>query len=122
MHVTDALIQLQLVPKKAARLLSNVIWKARTTAVHNFGMDPDRLVCVQVSASVGTQREREVDYKSKGRFGLMRRGRAHIYVRVQEIEGATPFTRVTLPRAWRERLRRERTAAEEGESLQTVQG
>lgn len=80
-------------------------------------MDPDKLVIAQVSASVGPNREKEIDYKSKARYGMIVRGRAHIFVRLQEVEGARPFTQIKFPKLWRERLERERAAVRAIESF-----
>ncbi|CAN6268481.1 unnamed protein product [Urochloa humidicola] len=44
MRVEDALLQLQVTVKRAAKILYQVIHSARANAAHNHGLDPDKLI------------------------------------------------------------------------------
>ena len=44
MRVEDALLQLQVTVKRAAKTVYQVIHSARANAVHNHGLDADRLL------------------------------------------------------------------------------
>lgn len=46
--VHDALIQCSLTPRKGAMMLKTLLQSARANAIHNFSMDPARLIVDEV--------------------------------------------------------------------------
>ncbi|CAA6667304.1 unnamed protein product [Spirodela intermedia] len=77
MRVEDALLQLQVTVKRAAKTVYQVVHSARANAAHNHGLDPERLI-------VGCFLKR-VSYHSKGRSGIMVRPHCRLTVVVREL-------------------------------------
>jgi large subunit ribosomal protein L22 len=44
MRVDDALMQMAVSPKRAAKVVAKVVHSARANAVHNYGLNKDRLI------------------------------------------------------------------------------
>ncbi|CAO2200737.1 unnamed protein product, partial [Urochloa humidicola] len=53
MRVEDALLQLQVTVKRAAKSLYQVIHSARANAAHNHGLDPDKLIVEEAFVGKG---------------------------------------------------------------------
>ncbi|KAM0916895.1 hypothetical protein ACQ4PT_009905 [Festuca glaucescens] len=56
MRVEDALLQLQVTVKRAAKTLYQVIHSARANAAHNHGLDPDKLLVGTIHGFKGVPR------------------------------------------------------------------
>uniref|UniRef100_A0A0E0C4N0 Large ribosomal subunit protein uL22c n=1 Tax=Oryza meridionalis TaxID=40149 RepID=A0A0E0C4N0_9ORYZ len=86
MRVEDALLQLQVTVKRAAKTVYQVIHSARANAAHNHGLDPDKLIVEEAFVGKGLYLKR-LSYHAKGRCGVMVRPRCRLTVVVRE---ATP--------------------------------
>lgn len=84
MQVEDALLQLQLTVKRAAKTVYQVIHSARANAVHNHGLDSDRLLVAEAFVGKGFFKKR-VSYHAKGRSGIRVRPECRLTVVVREI-------------------------------------
>ncbi|VFQ88888.1 unnamed protein product [Cuscuta campestris] len=84
MRVEDALLQLQVTVKRAAKTVYQVIHSARANATHNHGLDPARLLVAEAFVGKGLYLKR-VSYHAKGRSGVMERPRCRLTVVVREI-------------------------------------
>lgn len=84
MRVEDALLQLQVTVKRAAKTVYQVIHSARANATHNYGLDPDRLLVAEAFLGKGQYLKR-VSYHAKGRSGIRERPRCRLTVVVREI-------------------------------------
>ncbi|KAL5994934.1 hypothetical protein ACLOJK_024991 [Asimina triloba] len=84
MRVEDALLQLQVTVKRAAKTVYQVINSARANASHNHGMDPDRLLVAEAFVGKGFFKKR-VSYHARGRSGIMVRPECRLTVVVREI-------------------------------------
>ncbi|XP_057805246.1 uncharacterized protein LOC131020456 isoform X1 [Salvia miltiorrhiza] len=111
MRVEDALLQLQVTVKRAAKTVYQVIHSVRANATHNHGLDPDRLLvgnihifllfqflqstiillliwslCNVAEAFVGKGTHlKRVSYHARGRAGIRERARCRLTVVVREI-------------------------------------
>ncbi|KAK6931931.1 Ribosomal protein L22/L17 [Dillenia turbinata] len=94
MRVEDALLQLQVTVKRAAKTVYQVIHSARANATHNHGLDPDRLLVAEAFVGKGFFKKR-VSYHSKGRSGIKVRPECRLTVVVREI---TPEEEVEIAR------------------------
>ncbi|XP_074562632.1 uncharacterized protein LOC141819183 [Curcuma longa] len=83
MRVEDALLQLQLIVKRAAKTVYQVIHSARANATHNHGLDPDRLLVAEAFVGKGVY-FKQVSYHAKGRSGIMERPQCRLTVVVRE--------------------------------------
>lgn len=83
MRVDDALLQLQVLVKRAAKTVYQVIHSARANATHNHGMDADKLLVAEAFVGKGLYLKR-VSYHSKGRSGIMMRPKCRLTVVVRE--------------------------------------
>ncbi|CAL4955808.1 unnamed protein product [Urochloa decumbens] len=83
MRVEDALLQLQVTVKRAAKTLYQVIHSARANAAHNHGLDPDKLIVEEAFVGKGLYLKR-LSYHAKGRCGVMVRPRCRLTVVVRE--------------------------------------
>lgn len=83
MRVEDALLQLQVTVKRAAKTLYQVIHSARANAAHNHGLDPDKLLVEEAFVGKGLYLKR-LSYHAKGRCGVMERPRCRLTVVVRE--------------------------------------
>ncbi|CAL1353297.1 unnamed protein product [Linum trigynum] len=83
MRVEDALLQLQVTVKRAAKTVYQVIHSARANATHNHGLDPDRLLVAEAFLGKGRFIKR-VSYHSKGRHGIKVRPECRLTVVVRE--------------------------------------
>ncbi|KAK3009851.1 hypothetical protein RJ639_012836 [Escallonia herrerae] len=84
MRVEDALLQLQVTVKRAAKTVYQVIHSARANATHNYGLNPDRLLVAEAFLGKGYFKKR-VAYHSKGRHGIKVRPECRLTVVVREI-------------------------------------
>ncbi|KAL6839453.1 hypothetical protein ACP4OV_030723 [Aristida adscensionis] len=83
MRVEDALLQLQVTVKRAAKTVYQVIHSARANAAHNHGLDPDKLIVEEAFVGKGLYLKR-LSYHAKGRCGIMVRPRCRLTVVVRE--------------------------------------
>lgn len=83
MRVEDALLQLQVTVKRAAKTVYQVIHSARANAAHNHELDSDRLLVAEAFVGKGLYLKR-VSYHAKGRSGIMVRPRCRLTVVVRE--------------------------------------
>ncbi|CAL9043340.1 uncharacterized protein LOC135648909 [Musa acuminata AAA Group] len=83
MRVEDALLQLQVTVKRAAKTVYQVIHSARANAAHNHGLDPDRLLVDEAFVGKGVHLKR-ISYHAKGRSGIMVRPKCRLTVVVRE--------------------------------------
>ncbi|XVF55897.1 hypothetical protein PTKIN_Ptkin06aG0073200 [Pterospermum kingtungense] len=84
MRVEDALLQLQVTVKRAAKTVYQVIHSARANATHNHGLDPDRLLVAEAFVGKGLFLKR-VSYHAKSRSGIKERPRCRLTVVVREM-------------------------------------
>ncbi|XP_020575439.1 uncharacterized protein LOC110021330 [Phalaenopsis equestris] len=83
MRVEDALLQLQVLVKRAAKTVYQVIHSARANAAHNHGLDPDKLIVAEAFVGKGIYLKR-LSYHAKGRSGIMVRPKCRLTVAVRE--------------------------------------
>ncbi|KAF0895438.1 hypothetical protein E2562_012446, partial [Oryza meyeriana var. granulata] len=83
MRVEDALLQLQVTVKRAAKTVYQVIHSARANAAHNHGLAPDKLIVEEAFVGKGLYLKR-LSYHAKGRCGVMVRPRCRLTVVVRE--------------------------------------
>ncbi|EXC12969.1 50S ribosomal protein L22 [Morus notabilis] len=83
MRVEDALLQLQVTVKRAAKTVYQVIHSARANATHNHGLDPDRLLVAEAFLGKGLFKKR-IAYHAKGRCGIKVRPECRLTVVVRE--------------------------------------
>jgi len=84
MRVEDALLQMQVTVKRAAKTVYKVIHSARANAVHNHGLDGDRLIIAQAFVGKGLFRK-TISYHAKGRSGIRVRPQCRLTVIVREL-------------------------------------
>ncbi|KAA8518440.1 hypothetical protein F0562_015914 [Nyssa sinensis] len=84
MRVEDALLQLQVTVKRASKTVYQVIHSARANAVHNHGLDPDRLLLAEAFVGKGFFKKR-ISYHAKGKCGIKVRPECRLTVVVREI-------------------------------------
>jgi large subunit ribosomal protein L22 len=88
LSVHEALLQLRLSIKGKARYVANCIRNAKQAGIHNFDMDPTRMVVAEAYTSVGSGRIMRPHYGSRGRMRMVRINRANLYVVVRQVEPA----------------------------------
>lgn len=84
MRVEDALLQLQVTIKRASKTVYQVVHSARANAVHNHGLDPDRLLVAEAFVGKGFFKKR-LKYHAKMRHGTMIRPECRLTVVVREL-------------------------------------
>ncbi|GMH18688.1 hypothetical protein Nepgr_020529 [Nepenthes gracilis] len=84
MRVEDALLQMQVTVKRAAKTVYQVIHSARANAIHNYGFDPDRLLVAEAFVGKGFYKKR-ISYHAKHRHGIKVRPECRLTVLVREI-------------------------------------
>ncbi|KAF8398001.1 hypothetical protein HHK36_016927 [Tetracentron sinense] len=84
MRVEDALLQLQVTIKRAAKTVYQVIHSARANATHNHGLDQDRLLIAEAFVGKGFFKKR-VSYHAKGKSGIKVRPECRLTVVVREM-------------------------------------
>ncbi|CAK9168062.1 unnamed protein product [Ilex paraguariensis] len=84
MRVEDALLQLQVTVKRAAKTVYQVIHSARANATHNHGLDPDRLLIAEAFVGKGLFKKR-ISYHAKGKCGMKVRPECRLTVVVREL-------------------------------------
>nr|CAD1834525.1 unnamed protein product [Ananas comosus var. bracteatus] len=83
MRVEDALLQLQVTVKRAAKTVYQVIHSARANAAHNHSLDPDKLLVDEAFVGKGIYLKR-LSYHAKGQSGIMVRPKCRLTVVVRE--------------------------------------
>jgi len=83
--VEHALIQCQLSPKKACAIAYKVIKSAEANAIHNHGLIKARLVVAKIKADKGQYMKR-IEFRARGKTGLINKYRAHLEVVLEEHE------------------------------------
>uniref|UniRef100_A0A7C8YP32 Large ribosomal subunit protein uL22c n=1 Tax=Opuntia streptacantha TaxID=393608 RepID=A0A7C8YP32_OPUST len=84
MRVEDALLQLQVTVKRAAKTVYQVIHSARANALHNHGLDADRLLVAEAFVGKGFYKKR-LSYHAKMRHGIKMRPECRLTVVVREL-------------------------------------
>ncbi|KAI4294959.1 hypothetical protein MLD38_040755 [Melastoma candidum] len=84
MRVEDALLQLQVTVKRAAKTVYQVIHSARANATHNHGLDGDRLLVAEAFVGKGFFKKR-VNYHGKGKCGIKVRPECRLTVILREV-------------------------------------
>lgn len=84
MRVEDALLQLQVTIKRAAKTVYQVIHSARANATHNHGLDPEKLLVAEAFVGKGFYQKR-ISYHARGRSGIKVRPECRLTVVVREI-------------------------------------
>ncbi|GLJ43022.1 hypothetical protein SUGI_0892880 [Cryptomeria japonica] len=84
MRVEDALLQMQVTVKRAAKTVYKVMHSARANAVHNHGLDADRLIIAEAFVGKGLFLKRLWPH-AKGRSGIRVRPRCRLTVVVREL-------------------------------------
>ncbi|KAK7340199.1 hypothetical protein VNO77_20896 [Canavalia gladiata] len=84
MLVKDALMQLEVTIKRAAKTVYQVIHSAKANASHNHGLDPERLIVAEAFVGKGFFKKR-ISYHAKGRSGMRVRPECRLTVVVREI-------------------------------------
>ncbi|XP_050208227.1 50S ribosomal protein L22, chloroplastic-like [Mercurialis annua] len=84
MRVEDALLQLQVTTKRAAKTVYQVIHSARANATHNYGFNPERLLVAEAFVGKGLFKKR-VSYHAKGRSGVMVKPECRLTIVLREI-------------------------------------
>ncbi|XP_010263080.1 PREDICTED: 39S ribosomal protein L22, mitochondrial-like [Nelumbo nucifera] len=84
MRVEDALLQLQVTVKRAAKTVYQVIHSARANATHNHGLDPDRLLVAEAFVGKGFYKKR-LSYHAKGKCGIKVRPECRLTIVVREM-------------------------------------
>ncbi|GMH07353.1 hypothetical protein Nepgr_009193 [Nepenthes gracilis] len=84
MRVEDALLQMQVTVKRAAKTVYQVIHSARANAVHNYGFNPDRLLVAEAFVGKGFYKKR-ISYHAEHRQGIKVRPECRLTVLVREI-------------------------------------
>ncbi|CAH2043835.1 unnamed protein product [Thlaspi arvense] len=112
MRVEDALMQLQVLVKRASLTVYRVIHAARANASHNHGLDPDRLIIAEAFVGKGLFKKR-ISYHGKGKCGLMIRPECHLTVIVRETtpEEEAEIARLKAHRSFKKLSKREKRLA-----------
>ncbi|XP_019457240.1 PREDICTED: uncharacterized protein LOC109357687 [Lupinus angustifolius] len=84
MLVKDALMQLQLTVKRAAKTVFQVINSAKANGSHNHGLDPERLVVDEAFVGKGYFKKR-VNIHGRGKCGMKVRPECRLTVVLREI-------------------------------------
>ncbi|KAJ1849537.1 39S ribosomal protein L22, mitochondrial [Coemansia sp. RSA 2708] len=100
LSVTEAIRQMQVSPKKAAKRVKSALVWARKNAIFQKQMDPDEMVVKLVRVGKGTKFQKKLDIKGRGRFGVIRKPKAHMKFVVWEMQrGVVPEPRDVVERA-----------------------
>lgn len=84
MRIQDALLQLSVLQKRAAKTVKRVVWDARANATHNHGLDGDRLFVAEAFVGKGKYLKR-LSFHAKGRSGIMHHPSCRLTVIVKEL-------------------------------------
>ncbi len=80
----QAVKQLSFSNKKGARFLVKAIKTALADAEHNFDLDKDNLVFEEILVNEGSALKRRDKSKRMFRYGIIRKPRTHLVVKVKE--------------------------------------
>ena len=83
----EAMLQLEFCRKNIAVHVKNTIAKAVRSAEQDHGLDATRLVVDQLAVGKGSYLK-ELDYKAKGRAGIMKRKESHLYCVLKQVSPA----------------------------------
>ncbi|KAJ3033243.1 54S ribosomal protein L22, mitochondrial [Rhizophlyctis rosea] len=84
----EAKTQMEMHPRKPGRWIAHTINRMQHTLRHNYGEDPDNYKIAAAWTGRG-QQTKELDYKAKGRFGIIHHRTSHIRIQVAKIEHLT---------------------------------
>lgn len=84
MRVEDALMQLAVLQKRAAKTVKRVVANARANATHNHSLNGDRLFVAEAFVGKGRYLKR-LSYHAKGRSGIMHHPSCRLTVIVKEL-------------------------------------
>ncbi|KAJ1854667.1 39S ribosomal protein L22, mitochondrial [Coemansia sp. RSA 1822] len=97
--ITEAIRQMDFSAKRAsARVRSALVW-ARKNAIFQKQMNPDNMYLKLVRVGKGPKFPKKVDYKGRGRFGIIRKPKAHMKFVVWEKQEEKPVARDVVERA-----------------------
>lgn len=83
----EAMLQLEFCRKNIAVHVKNTIAKAVRSAEQDHGLDATRLVVDQLAVGKGSYLK-ELDYKAKGRAGILKRKQSHLYCVLKQVSPA----------------------------------
>ncbi|KAK9820938.1 hypothetical protein WJX74_010517 [Apatococcus lobatus] len=92
MHIDDALLQMKVKHKKAAKMVHEQLWAARANAMNNHGLNPDRLCVERAEVGKGQYLKRMWPH-GRGKSGIRHKYRSHLTIVLKE-GNAQRFTRV----------------------------
>ncbi|KAJ2352215.1 39S ribosomal protein L22, mitochondrial [Coemansia sp. RSA 2618] len=100
MPITEAIRQMDFSAKKAsARVRSALVW-GRKNAIFQKQMNPDDMFLKLVRVGKGPKFPKKIDYKGRGRFGIIRKPKAHMRFVVWEKQAdERPVARDAVERA-----------------------
>jgi large subunit ribosomal protein L22 len=81
----EAVVQLTFCTLRFAPDVKAVIEKARKQAELKYDLDPDKLLLHEIYLNKGQYGPERVDWKAKGRFGIMRKKYCHLTVILKEV-------------------------------------
>lgn len=96
MSMRDAVLQCQLSPKKAAKIMLKVLDNAAYIAHKNYSLDPSRLrvkICDIGKGSAAPNKR--IAYHARGRAGLIVKSSAHVNMVVEHVPKGEPLHHVT---------------------------
>ncbi|KAJ2227355.1 39S ribosomal protein L22, mitochondrial, partial [Coemansia sp. RSA 1797] len=97
--ISEAIRQMDFSAKRAsARVRSALVW-ARKNAIFQKQMNPDNMYLKLVRVGKGPKFPKKVDYKGRGRFGIIRKPKAHMKFVVWEKQEEKPVARDVVERA-----------------------
>lgn len=104
MRVEDALMQMAVSPKRAAKVVAQMVHAARANAVQNHGLDGSSLIVAEAYVSKGRYLRRSNPH-GRGKSGVKHRPRCGLTVLVREMneEEHLKRTRMMKSRQWRKR-------------------
>mmetsp|Transcript_17125 Transcript_17125/g.47785 ORF Transcript_17125/g.47785 Transcript_17125/m.47785 type:complete len:267 (+) Transcript_17125:154-954(+) len=96
MHIRDALVNMSIREKKAAKLVKKALSSAYHNAVNNHRMDGEKLIVAECFVGKGRHLKR-IAIHGMGKTGRMEKPRAHLTVKLVESQSAVPNTHVVKP-------------------------
>ncbi|KAI9482454.1 39S ribosomal protein L22, mitochondrial [Coemansia sp. RSA 989] len=97
--ITEAIRQMEFSAKKPAKRIKSALVWARKNAIFQKQMNPDKMVLKLVRVGRGTKFPKKLDYKGRGRFGIIRKPKAHMTFVVWEQQDEKPVARNAVERA-----------------------
>lgn len=96
MHISDALINMEIREKKPAKLVKEALKSAFANAVNNHGMDADKLFVAECFVGKGRHLKR-IRMHGMGKSAMMKKYRSHLTVKLEESETVEAKTKVVRP-------------------------